>query len=92
VRARLPDRLIVNDLQDAALALCPACGEALAALRAGGAEHAMVSGSGPTVVGIWWGDQARERAESASLRLRDHYPGALLATPVGAEFAAPALI
>ncbi|UUY05829.1 hypothetical protein LRS13_10005 [Svornostia abyssi] len=45
--------LVANDLQDAALALCPQIGDALAALRDAGAEHALVSGSGPTVFGLF---------------------------------------
>ena len=32
---------------------CPSVGDALAAVRDAGAEHAMVSGSGPTVVGLF---------------------------------------
>ncbi|MGK2937702.1 MAG: 4-(cytidine 5'-diphospho)-2-C-methyl-D-erythritol kinase [Solirubrobacteraceae bacterium] len=45
--------LVANDLQDAALALCPQIGGALDALRDAGAEHALVSGSGPTVFGLF---------------------------------------
>jgi 4-diphosphocytidyl-2-C-methyl-D-erythritol kinase len=90
--ARLPYELIVNDLEPAAISLCPACGDALVAAREVGAEHAIVSGSGPTVVGIWWGADAVARAHAAASELRDRYPGASVAEPVGAEFAAPALI
>jgi 4-diphosphocytidyl-2-C-methyl-D-erythritol kinase len=90
--ARLPDELIVNDLEPAAISLCPACGDALVAVREAGAEHAIVSGSGPTVVGIWWGAEAVARAAAAASELRTRYPGASVATPVGAEYAAPALI
>ncbi|MBE2318816.1 hypothetical protein DVA67_022765 [Solirubrobacter sp. CPCC 204708] len=42
----------VNDLEPAARRLCPLIDPALDALRAVGAEHAMVTGSGPTVFGI----------------------------------------
>jgi 4-diphosphocytidyl-2-C-methyl-D-erythritol kinase len=42
----------VNDLEPAARRLCPLIDPALEALREAGAEHAMVSGSGPTVFGI----------------------------------------
>ncbi len=38
---------IHNDLQDAARSLCPAIDAALDAARAAGADHALVSGSGP---------------------------------------------
>lgn len=41
-----------NDLQDAAIALCPPIAEALGRLRFAGADHALVSGSGPTVFGL----------------------------------------
>ena len=88
---RLPDHLIVNDLEPAAVSLCPWCGDALEAMRAAGAEHAMVSGSGPTVVGIWWGLGAVGRAFSAAQQLRVRYPGAVGAEAVTAEFAAPSL-
>jgi 4-diphosphocytidyl-2-C-methyl-D-erythritol kinase len=90
--ARFPDELLVNELEPAAISLCPACADALAAVRAAGADHAMVSGSGPTVVGIWWGQGASQRAESAANGMRDSYPGAVVAIPVAAEFGAPALI
>jgi 4-diphosphocytidyl-2-C-methyl-D-erythritol kinase len=87
----LPSRLLVNDLEPAAVSLCPWCGDALEAVRAAGAEHAMMSGSGPTVVGIWWGLGAVGRAFSAAQRLRDEHPLAVAAEPVTAEFAAPSL-
>jgi 4-diphosphocytidyl-2-C-methyl-D-erythritol kinase len=87
----LPARLLVNDLEAAAISLCPWCGDGLEALRAAGAEHAMVSGSGPTVVGIWWGLGAVGRAFSAAQRLREEHPLAVAAEPVTAEFAAPSL-
>ncbi len=88
---RPPAELLVNDLEPAAVSLCPWCGEALAALRAAGAEHALVSGSGPTVVGIWWGVGASLRAAEALEALASAYPRAVVAEPVTAEYAAPAL-
>jgi len=87
----LPSRLIVNDLEAAAISLCPWCDDALDAMRAAGAEHALVSGSGPTVVGIWWGLGAVGRAFAAAQRLRADYPLAVGAEPVTAEYAAPSL-
>jgi 4-diphosphocytidyl-2-C-methyl-D-erythritol kinase len=90
-QAGLPDHLLVNDLEPAAVSLCPWCGEALEAVRAVGAAHALVSGSGPTVVGIWWGLGAVGRAFSAAQELRERYPLAIGAEPVSAEFAAPSL-
>jgi 4-diphosphocytidyl-2-C-methyl-D-erythritol kinase len=44
--------LLENDLQAAAISLCPSIAAELELLRAAGAEHVMVSGSGPTVVGL----------------------------------------
>ncbi len=87
----LPEQLLVNDLEAAAVSLCPWCGEALEAMRAAGAGHAMVSGSGPTVVGIWWGLGAVGRAFAAAQRLRAEHPLAVAAEPVTAEYAAPSL-
>ena len=48
-----PQALLVNDLQTAALQLCPQIAHALEQVRAAGAAHALVSGSGPTVLGLF---------------------------------------
>jgi len=45
--------LLVNDLEAPARSLRPAIGEALEALRAAGAPVALLSGSGPTAVGLF---------------------------------------
>jgi 4-diphosphocytidyl-2-C-methyl-D-erythritol kinase len=45
--------LLVNDLEEAARSLRPDIGEALDALRAAGAPIAILSGSGPTTVGLF---------------------------------------
>jgi len=45
--------LLVNDLEPAARSLRPAIGSALDALRAAGAPVALLSGSGPTAVGLF---------------------------------------
>jgi 4-diphosphocytidyl-2-C-methyl-D-erythritol kinase len=82
---RLDDALLVNDLEPAALSLCPSIGEALDAVRAAGADHAIVCGSGPTVAGLYWGSDAAARAEAAAASLA----GAVAAVPVGAEFGLP---
>jgi 4-diphosphocytidyl-2-C-methyl-D-erythritol kinase len=84
----LPAELLVNDLEPAARALCPAIEPALQAAREAGAGHAMVSGSGPTVAAIFWGADGEARAEAAARALHDRFPGAVAARPVGAEFAA----
>jgi 4-diphosphocytidyl-2-C-methyl-D-erythritol kinase len=88
--APLPEdeRLLVNDLQPAAVSLCPPVAAALVAARTAGAEQVLVSGSGPTVVGLF--ERARPRskaaagpAERAAARLRGHMPAPIYATSVG---------
>ena len=49
----LPDGLAHNDLEPAALALMPEIGERMEQARAAGADHVMLSGSGPTVLGLF---------------------------------------
>jgi len=92
--ASLPDaaELLHNDLQRAAVSLCPPVAEALAQLREAGAELALVSGSGPTVLGLFpraarspGGDLELARATAA--RLAGRLPAPILAAPVQAEFA-----
>ena len=80
-----PAHLLVNDLEPAAVSLCPAIGAALDAARNEGATAALVSGSGPTAVGLFG---AIEDAQAAAARLRPEFPGARVAFPVDAEFAA----
>ena len=89
--ARIPARLLVNDLQEAALSLRPEIGERLETLLSVGAEQVLVSGSGPTTVGIRWGEGALEWASNAAARLRAAHPEAVAAAPVNAEFAMPEL-
>jgi 4-diphosphocytidyl-2-C-methyl-D-erythritol kinase len=83
------DPFYVNDLERAAVSLRPEIGRALDAVRHSGADHAMVSGSGPTVFGLYHGGDAPARAEAAAARLADRYPGATSAAPVSEEFGAP---
>jgi 4-diphosphocytidyl-2-C-methyl-D-erythritol kinase len=83
--ALAPER-VVNDLQDAARSLCPAIDPALDAVRAGGARHALVAGSGPTVFGVF---DEPEAAEAAAAALASRYPRAVAAVPVAAADAAP---
>jgi len=90
--ARLPGRFVVNDLEPAAVSLCPDIDDALSAVRDAGADHALVSGSGPTVAGLYWGPPAsdgRERAEAAATALASRYPGACCAVPVQRDFGFP---
>jgi 4-diphosphocytidyl-2-C-methyl-D-erythritol kinase len=74
-----------NDLQDAARSLCPAIDEALEAAIDAGADTALVSGSGPTVLALFFEVGHRERAATAHETLVAER-GALapiLATPAG---------
>jgi 4-diphosphocytidyl-2C-methyl-D-erythritol kinase len=72
----------VNDLEAPALSLLPSVGEALEAVRDAGAERAMVSGSGPTVLGFFATPAAAARGADA-LRGRG-WPGPepLVTTPL----------
>jgi len=58
--------LLANDLEPAARSLRPQIGEALDALRAAGAPLAFLTGSGPTVAGLF---PTLAEAESAAMRL-----------------------
>jgi len=78
--ADLPDDLVVNDLEPAARALCPAIDEALAAVRAAGADCALVCGSGPTVVGLF---RRVDAARAAVVALAGRTPRPILAEPRG---------
>ncbi len=86
---QLPAELLVNDLQPAAESLCPAVTQALAAVRSCGAQTAMVCGSGPTVAGVFWGEDGATQANAAAPELRRQYAGAVGVVPVGAGFGAP---
>jgi 4-diphosphocytidyl-2-C-methyl-D-erythritol kinase len=86
--------LLHNDLQRAAVSLCPQIVESLAQAREAGAELALVSGSGPTVLGLFPGvgrspGSSLALAEAAAARLESRIPMPICATPVDATFAAP---
>ena len=89
---RLPVELVGNDLEPAARSLCPAIDPALEAARSAGAAVALVTGSGPTVVGLYPGADGLDRARAAAERLRGRFPGACAVTPVDADFGAPELV
>jgi len=87
---RLPASLLVNDLERAALSLCPAIGRSIEAVIRTGADHALVCGSGPTVAGLYWGSHGGRRAAAAADALRGSgFPAASSAVPVAAEFGFP---
>jgi 4-diphosphocytidyl-2-C-methyl-D-erythritol kinase len=79
--------LLENDLEQAAISLCPEIALALRQAREAGAEIALVSGSGPTVVGLFPHANGLGRAERAAAGLRDRAPQPICATPVDAAFA-----
>jgi 4-diphosphocytidyl-2-C-methyl-D-erythritol kinase len=78
LEARGGELPVHNDLQDAARSLCPPIDAALDAVAATGAGHVLVSGSGPTVFGLY---DDPERARAAAERV-----GGIAAGPVDAAF------
>ncbi len=72
-----------NDLQDAARALCPAIDPVIRAVAATGAEITLVSGSGPTVFGLF--DDV-DAARGAAAALAERHPGAVAVEPAAAAF------
>lgn len=67
--AALPASVAVNDLEPAALALAPEIADCLDEAREAGADHAMVSGSGPTALGLFTGEDGPRRARDAAQRI-----------------------
>jgi 4-diphosphocytidyl-2-C-methyl-D-erythritol kinase len=80
--ARMPESLIVNDLQPAAVSLRAEIELALDDARHAGAAQAIVCGSGPTVAGVYWGDGAQARAAVGAAALAGTYPEATAVVPV----------
>ena len=74
-----------NDLQDAARSLCPQIDEALEAARRAGSDAELVSGSGPTVIALFFGAKHLERAGSGleALVAERRSPTAIVAEPAG---------
>ena len=81
--------LVANDLEVPARALCPAIDGALEAARATGADHVLVSGSGPTALGLFTGSDGPQRAHAAAAVLADRRPRPLAAAPLPAGAGAP---
>ena len=79
LEARGGDLPVHNDLQDAARSLCPSIDDALAAVAATGADHVLVSGSGPTVFGLYDDPERAGRPRAAV--------GGVAAEPVEPAFA-----
>ncbi len=83
----LAGELLHNDLEQAAVSLCPEIAGVLARVRQAGAQQTFVSGSGPTVVGLFSAPDALERAERAAASVGGGLPEPICAMPVGAAFA-----
>jgi 4-diphosphocytidyl-2-C-methyl-D-erythritol kinase len=83
-----PPALLENDLQQASQSLSADVAPALADALEAGAEHALVSGSGPTVVGLFARANGPERARRAAAALSDRVPAPIAAETVDARFAA----
>jgi 4-diphosphocytidyl-2-C-methyl-D-erythritol kinase len=86
--------LLHNDLQRAAVSLCPQIIGALTQARDAGAEPALVSGSGPTVLGLFAPGHAGRSADSglvlaraAAASLAERVPAPIYAAPVDGTFA-----
>jgi 4-diphosphocytidyl-2-C-methyl-D-erythritol kinase len=80
-------QLLRNDLQVAASSLCELIEPALARLRAAGAAHVLVSGSGPTVLALFGADSDRAARAASALGRLD--PAPIRAHSVRGEFARP---
>jgi len=80
--------LLHNDLQAAAIALCPEIEHALEQALDAGADAAFVSGSGPTVVGLFLRANGPGRARRAVEGLAGRDPAPLCAVPVDARLRA----
>jgi 4-diphosphocytidyl-2-C-methyl-D-erythritol kinase len=80
--------LLQNDLQSASRSLSRAVAPALEQAAQAGAEHAFVSGSGPTVVGLFARANGPERARRAAAALTGRVPAPIAAETVGSGFAA----
>ncbi len=82
-----PAELLSNDLEGAARALCPEIDAALREIRGIDADVALVSGSGPTVLGLFAGSRGPARARAATRALAERVPAPLAADAVTADFA-----
>lgn len=75
----LPADMLVNDLEPAALALCPAIVRDLDRIAELGADRVMVSGSGPTVLGLFADPAGARRAAE---QLAGRRPQVIATTPL----------
>ncbi len=89
--------LLHNDLQRAAVSLLPGIADALREARQAGAGPALLSGSGPTVLGLFaraggGAGAGLALARHAAAALGERTPAAVCAAPVEAAYGAPVRI
>jgi 4-diphosphocytidyl-2-C-methyl-D-erythritol kinase len=84
-----PVELLANDLQGPATALCPSIADALERGQRAGADISMLSGSGPTALGLFGGPDGPARAQRAARKLLREGVAAIAARPVGAGYGEP---
>jgi 4-diphosphocytidyl-2-C-methyl-D-erythritol kinase len=82
-----PAELLCNDLEGAARALCPEIDTVLGEVRETDPDTALVSGSGPTVLGLFAGSRGPARARAAARALAERVPAPLAVDAVGMSFA-----
>lgn len=70
---------LVNDLQEASISLRPEIEPVLEALTGAGADHAMVTGSGPTAFGLF---ATRAEADKAAAALEGDLPSVIATGPL----------
>lgn len=79
----LPAGLEHNDLQSAALSLLPSIADRLQLMSDSGADSTLVSGSGPTVFGVFEGaDDSELRAKAAAETISQHGHHAIVTSPL----------
>ena len=79
---QLPDDLLgANDLQAAAIELEPSISSALTDVQGAGCQLAFVTGSGPTVVGMFPGSEGLLKAQSVAQELASRHPAAVACAP-----------
>jgi len=86
--------LLHNDLQRAAVSLRPEIAEALRAAASAGGDPVLLSGSGPTVIGLFAnaGEHGLALARLAASGLGERLPAPLTAVPVDSPFGEPRLL
>ena len=81
--------LLHNDLQTPAMKLCPSIERTLDVAREAGADVAVLSGSGPTVLGLFGSEDGPRRAQLAAEALASREPAPVAAVSVAAAFGEP---